>query len=241
MIKRITVILLLSILSLAGCNQPVAAPSEETPSGGESSGGGGGDPVTPPPSGPTKVSVNKHTLSDGNPPIDINSDGQSVSKATWNSFKGAPASKFNNHYNYTYRYYVSGQTTYETFTKNGYKLSNSTGLYYYERINNKLYQYNSTKDGYERVLSSYDFINHRNEVLAHEVYVHMFDYDEYTYNGDFDGSYTYNTSAFSTEIKFQDGYLTYLRYTLNSPLSTFEIFNSFESIIEIPKSYYYQS
>ena len=111
----------------------------------------------------------------------------------------------------------------------------------YEKINNNLYQYNSTKDGYRRVSSSYDFMSRRSEVLAHEVYVHMFEYDEYTYQGDLGGFYTYSTSAFSTMVKFQGGYLTYLRYTLNSPLSTFEIFDSFETTIEIPKSYYYQS
>ena len=101
-------------MSLAGCNQPATTPS------GESSGGGGGGSVTPPPSGPTKVTVDKHTLGDNNPPIDITSDGQSVSKTTWNSFKGASSSKFSNHYNFTYRYLAGGQTTYETFTKNGY-------------------------------------------------------------------------------------------------------------------------
>lgn len=260
MIKKFTILSLLAILSLTGCTQsggnntpsgegtPSGEPVDPSggdvdPSGGDVDPSGGEDPVTPP-SGPTKVEIAKHTLSDGNPPIDINSIGQHVNKSTWNSFKGASASKFTNNYNYTFRYFVSGQVTYETFTKNGYELSNSSGIHYYERIDNKLYYYNSVSDGYERISSSYDFISHRSEVLAHEVYVHMFEYENYTYYGEdegMDGSFIYNTSAFSNEIKFQGGYLTYLRYTLNSPLTTYEIHLSFESTIEIPKSYYYKS
>ena len=52
--------------------------------------------------GPTKVTVPAHTLSDNNPPIDVNSTGQTVSEATWNSFKNGAASKFNGNYNFTY-------------------------------------------------------------------------------------------------------------------------------------------
>lgn len=256
MTKKLSALFALSVLSLTGCGQPSGShqpvsesePSAEVSSAAASksseetkSSGGGSSSSTS--TGPTKVTVAKHTLSDGNPPIDIHSVGQHVDKTTWDSFKGAPASKFNSHYNYTYRYFVGGQVTYETFTKDGYELSNNTGTYYYERIGGKRYQYNSMSDGYERVSSSYDFIARRSEAIAHEADVHMFAYEEYTYFGEddgMDGVFIYNTSAFSTEIKFQGGYLTYLRYTLNSPLTTYEIQLAFETTIEIPKSYYYQ-
>lgn len=243
MIKKLTALLLLSILTLAGCgdNTPSTLGGNEPGGGTEPGGGGdepGGDPN--PPSGPTKVTVPKHTLSDGTPPIDLNSVGEHVNETTWNSFKNGSASKFNNHYNYTYRYFVSGQTTYEVFTKNGYELSNSTGTYYYERISNKQYYYNRTKDGYERISSPTDFISHRSDVLAHEVKVHMFEYKNYEYDVD-TGYFTYYISgSFSTMVMFQGGYLTYLRYTLSSPLTTYEIFTSFESTIDIPASYYYE-
>ena len=238
MMKRLTIILLLSILSITGCDRSNGStPSGGSDPGGETDPGGGGEP----PSGPTKVVVNKHTLSDGNPPIDINSTGQNVSKSVWNSFDNAPASKFLNNYNYTYRYMVGGAVTYETFTKNGYELSNSTGVYYYERIGSDLYYYNKVSDGYERIDSPIDFIDRRSERIAHEVDVHMFEYEKYRYYGEEDGMegvFIYNESTFSTMVKFQGGYLTYLRYTLNSPLSTYEIYQTFESTIEIPKSYY---
>ena len=257
MIKRLSMVLLLSFLSLAACNtskQPNSPTDDNVPSetssddksleGSKSDSSKADNSVTPPPSGPTKVVVNSHTLNDGNPPININSIGQNVNKTIWNSFKGASASKFNNNYNYTYRYLAGGQVTYETFTKDGYELSNSTGTYYYERINGNLYYYSSGSDGYERISSSYNFINRRSEVLAHEVSVHMFEYENYEYFSESDGGsgeFIYSTSAFSTVVKFQGGYLTYLRYTLNSPITTYEVYLSFESTITIPKSYYYQS
>ena len=232
-------LLIASTLFVVGCASNKPSNSGGGSSGGGGSGGGGGGGNTD----PVKVTVAAHTLSDSNPPINVNSIGQNVSKSTWNSFKGASASKFTGHYNYTYRYYVGGQVTYESFTKNGYELSNSTGTYYYEKIDNNLYYYNRTSSGYERTASSYDFISHRSDVLAQEVYVHMFEYENYTYYGEddgMDGVFIYNTSAFSTEVKFQGGYLTHLRYTLNSPLTTYEIQLSFETTISIPKSYYYK-
>lgn len=235
--KSIIAFILLASISLMGCTSNKNT-SDQNQQGGGSTGGNGGQ--TPGPSDPVKANVDKHTLSDTNPPIDINSEGQNVTKAVWDSFKGASASKFVNHYNYTYRYYVSGNTTYESFTKDGYELSNNTGVYYYERINGKQYTYSYNDGGYQRITSSYDFISHRSEVLAHEVFVHMFDYELYEYSADLGGFFLYNTSAFSTMVKFQGGYLTYLRYTLNSPMATYEIYNSFETTIEIPKSYYYK-
>ena len=45
--------------------------------------------------GPTKVTVPAHTLSDSNPPITIDGVGERVSKTTWESFRNAPNSKFN--------------------------------------------------------------------------------------------------------------------------------------------------
>ena len=255
--KKLTILFLLSVLSLAGCNQANTSNAiqsgsqtggEITPGGGNTPGGGGstlgeGGGTTPPSGDPVKVTVDKHTLSDGNPPISINSIGQKVSESTWNSFKNASSSKFNNHYNFTYEYYVGGQLTTESFTKNGYELLSGTTLQYYERIDNKLYFYQSGSEGYQRVASSYDFISRRSEVLAHEAYVHMFNYAEYTYFGEedgMDGVFISNTQAYTSQIKFQGGYLTFLSYLLKSPLSRYQIKLSFETTIEIPKSYYYE-
>lgn len=238
-IRNLALFIVVALLASSCGATKGSTPSNQPGTGGNTDPGTGGG--TGGNNEPTKVTVNAHTLSDSNPPIDINSIGQNVNKSTWNSFKHASASMFTNHYNYTYRYFVGGQVTYESFTKNGYELSNNTGTYYYERINNELYTYSRVSDGLKRIPSSYDFIAHRSEVLANEVYTHMFDYENYTYYGEddgLDGVFLYNTTAFSTEVKFQGGYLTHLRYTLNSPMSTYEIQLAFETTIDIPKSYY---
>ncbi len=55
------------------------------------------------------------------------------------------------------------------------------------------------------------------------------------------GVYTYNESGvFSSQIKFQNGYLSSLTYILYSTMSKFEIKLAFKTEIEIPKSYYYK-
>ena len=197
---------------------------------------GGGDPE--------KVKVAKHTLKDTNPPFDSDDDGERVSESTWNAFRSASQSEFKKNYNYTYEAYSGGTYTLEYFTKNGYYVSNSAGKLYYERKNstgNTFYEYISTKEGLLRQETSLDLESKYTYRIHHEIYVHMFDYNEYEYMDGLGGVYTYNVSGvFSSQIKFQNGYLSSLTYILNSPMSKFEIKLAFKTEIEIPESYYYK-
>lgn len=196
---------------------------------------GGGDPE--------KVKVAKHTLKDTNPPLDSDDDGEMVTESTWNAFKAASQSEFKKNYNYTYEAFSGGTYTLEYFTKNGYYVSTSAGTLYYERKNstgNTFYEYISTKDGYLRQETGLDLESKYTYRIQHEIYVHMFEYKEYEYLADLGGCYRYSTSAFSTYLKFQKGYLTSLTYILNSPMSKFEIRLAFKTEIEIPESYYYK-
>lgn len=190
-----------------------------------------------------KVIVAKHTLKDTNPPFDSDDDGERVSESTWNAFRSASQSEFKKNYNYTYEAYSGGTYTLEYFTKNGYYVSTSAGTLYYERKNstgNTFYEYISTRDGYLRQETSLDLQDKYTYRIHHEIYVHMFDYNEYEYLTDLGGYYRYSTSAFSTYLKFQNGFLSSLTYILNSPMSKFEIKLAFKTEIEIPKSYYYK-
>ena len=197
------------------------------------------DPPSPPdppapPSGPTKHTVDAHTLSDSNPPINVNSKGQQVSEDTWNSFRYGGTSKYSGHYNYTY---VSNSGT-EKFTKNGYYVESVSGKLYYERKSGStFYIYMSTSEGWLREETTLDLQSKYTYRINQEVYVHMFDYSDYTFNSS-DGKYRYSSSAFSSIIMFQGGYLTYLYYSVSG--YTFEIKLSFQTTISIPKSYYYE-
>ena len=187
-----------------------------------------------------KVKVAAHTIKDSNPPININSQGQVVTKDVWNSFKNGNYSFFNGHYNYTYRSYAGGYETIEAFTKNGYYMRSNAGKLYYERKSgDTFYQYIEQKDGWLRDETTLDIQSKYTYRLVNEIYVHMFDFDDYEYDSDvYDGSYIYRTTAFGSTIKFQGGYLTYLYYGLG--MSFFEIKLAFETEIEIPESYYYK-
>ena len=189
-------------------------------------------------SGPTKVIVPAHTLSDSNPPIDINSKGQKVDKNTWESFRNGGQSKFIGNYNYTYRAYSGGVETMEAFTKNGYFARSSAGRLYYERKSgNTFYQYLDVSDGWKRVETTLDLQDKYTYRINHEIYVHMFDYENYEYSED-EEMYNYRTTSFGASVKFQGGYLTFLYYSVGG--SFFEIKLSFETTIDIPKSYYYE-
>ena len=191
-------------------------------------------------SGPTKVKVAAHTLKDSNPPIDIDSKGQIVSEATWNSFRNASDSKFDNNYNFTYTAYAGGNLTTQCFTKNGYYVNSIGGRLYYERKSGStFYHYVSTSEGYLRQEETLDIKSKYIGVIQHEIYVHMFDFSNYEYN-DYDGCYRYNTAAFSTAVKFQGGYLTYIFYLLFEGMNRFQIDLSYQTTIDIPESYYYQ-
>ena len=188
---------------------------------------------------PTKVVVAAHTLDDGTPPIDIDADGQPITKSAWNTFKNSGSSVFNSNYNYTYRAYTNGSITIEQFTRNGYYAYSPSGSIWYERKSGStFYVYTSVSDGYLRSETTLDLQNKYTTRLADEVYVHMFNFDDYEYNDAF-GAYIYSYDTFSSTLIFHNGYLTYLYYHIGSTIS-FEITATFETTIEIPKSYYYE-
>ncbi len=197
---------------------------------------GGGDPE--------KVTVPAHTLKDSNPPFDSDGDGEMVTESTWNAFRSASLSEFRKNYNYTYEAYSGGTYTLEEFTKNGYHVETSAGTLYYERKNstgNTFYEYIYSKGEYSRQETSLDLENKYTYRIQHEIYVHMFDFKEYEFNAELGGYYLYNESGvFSSQIKFQKGYLSSLTYILYSTMSKFEIKLSFKTEIDIPKSYYYK-
>ncbi len=191
-----------------------------------------------------KVTVPAHTLKDTNPPFDSDDYGERVDETTWNAFRYASQSKFKKNYNYTYETNSGGTQTIEEFTKNGYHVETSAGTLYYERKNstgNTFYEYIYSKGEYLRQETSLDLEDKYTYRIQHEIYVHMFDFKEYEYNADLGGYYLYNVSGvFSSQIKFQNGYLSSLTYILYSTMSKFEIKLSFKTEISIPKSYYYK-
>ena len=192
---------------------------------------GSGDPV--------KETVAAHTLKDSNPPVDPDAIGDTVTENEWNSFRNASRSAFANHYNFTYRSYSGGYLSYQYFTKNGYYLSSFSGNLRYERKSGStFYQYISTSEGYLRQETTFDLQDKYTSIIEHEIYVHMFDYSDYTYN-DYDGIYCYNTSAFSSQIKFKGGYIVYFYYQIDVS-NNFQLNSFFSTEIEIPKSYYYK-
>lgn len=183
-----------------------------------------------------KTTVPAHTLSDSNPPINEHTPGQQVSESTWNSFKNGSSSKFINNYNFTYKAYSGGALQMQYFTKNGYYIQSSSGRLYYERKSGStFYQYIDVSDGWLRQETTLDIQSKYTSIFVNELYVHMFDYSLYTYDDDME-CYTYITSGFGSTIKFQGGYLSYLMY--GNGVNVFEIYASFETTIDIPKSYY---
>ena len=193
---------------------------------------------------PGKVIVPAHTLNDNNPPITIGGKGDIVSEATWNSFKNGAQSKFSGHYNYTYTVtYRSpiSRTTYK-FTKNGYYFESTlSGAFYYERkgsSGNTFYKYSSTNSEWLREEETFDLENEYTYRIWHAIYVdHLDEYSNYEYD-ESDGLYSYSTSGFAKFVKFQNGYITYLSFGTTS--ATFVLDASFDTEIEIPKSYYYK-
>ena len=245
-------LLLTSLFILAGCN---TTPNSE---GGETKpeGDGGSTPVTPSdpvdpsdppeptPSQPTKHKVAKHTLKDTSVPYDyIDDPGQQVSQTTWNSFKNGSASKFSNHYNFTYTaFYSASNYTQQFFTKDGYAIKSlMNGVYssiYYERKSgNTFYQYSSVKDGWLREEVTLDLTAKFTKVYTDEVYVHMSNYSDYTYNEYSEAYHFDNSGASSSTIQFKKGYYAYSLYSISG--YNFTINNSFCTEITIPESYYF--
>lgn len=186
----------------------------------------------------SKVTVPSHTLSDSNPPINVESKGQIVNKNTWDSFRNASDSKFVGNYNYTYKAYSGGSIIQEKFTKNGYYIYSSSGSLYYERKSGStFYEYSMTTTSYERRETTLNLQNKYVSRIKDEIYVHMFDFENYEYDED-DGTYRYLDFNFGSNVKFQGGYLTYLSYSTGG--NFFSIEATFETTIEIPTSFYYQ-
>ena len=192
---------------------------------------GGGDPE--------KVTVAAHTLKDTNPPVDPDAFGEEITEEEWNAFKSAPQSSFSNHYNYTYRAYSGGVLTFEYFTKNGYEISDNFGHLYYEKSGTKRYQYVLVSGGWRRENYYYDFESQRSYRIWHEISVHMGKYSDYFYDS-FDGNYKLKTtSTYTCTLCFKDGYLLFLFYSIDVS-TNFLISYSFDTEINIPKSYYYK-
>ena len=203
--------------------------------GGGQGGGGSQDPV--------KVVVPKHTLSDSNPPFDLNTPGEEVSESTWNSFKNGGASIFTNHFNYSYTaFHAANNYQQHFFTKNGYGYEALQGgtfsnFYYERKSGSTFYQYTNVSDGWLREETTYNLQNTYTSRFADEVRLHMFEFSNYTWMEGF-GVYQYNGGTFTSTVQFKRGYLASLTYVLGT--QTFRIENMFDTTIEIPKSYYYQ-
>ena len=233
--KRLPILLITVVPLLFGCGS-----NSKSSSSGGGNNNGGNDPGN---NDPVKVVVNAHTLSDSNPPITIDGDGNRVSSQVWSSYQSRNSSTLSQIYNFTYSYKIlSGGTTMGTqkFTKNGYYASSSSGGLYYEKIGSIYYEYVSVSDGRLRQRATVDVSNKYVEVLSNDINVHMFDMNYYEYNPDmFDGSYIYYGSGFTSVVKFQGDYLTKLSYNIPGTCY-YDIEAVFDTTIEIPKSYYYK-
>ena len=242
--KKSIVLFLLSVLVLSGCGAN-NAPATGNNTGGNTGSQTGGDTGGGTQGGtPKKITVNKHTLSDSNPPFDIYEPGQQVSESTWNSFKNGAASKFNNHYNYTYTaFYSANNYQQQFFTKNGYALKSLQGstyssMYYERKSGSTFYQYISVSDGWQRQeTASFNLTNTYTSRFIEEIKVHMFAFSNYTWD-EYAEQYTYNGGSFTSSIQFTSGYLSRLVYVVDRV--TFRIDSMFNTEIEIPASYYYQ-
>ena len=187
---------------------------------------------------PTKATVNAHTLSDTNPPININAAGDIVNEATWDSFRYASDTKFKNHYNFTYTSYSGGMYSTQKFTKNGYSIQSSTGNLYYERKSGStFYSYINSTEGVLRTETTFDLQGTATYRIKQTIYEHMKDFENYYYD-DYDGTYRYLGSGFGYAVRFQGGYLTYVFASVAGAI--FELKDSFQTTIDIPKSYYYK-
>ena len=114
--------------------------------------------------------------------------------------------------------------------------SNAGTLRYERKSESTFYQYVSVSDDYLRKETTLDIQDKYTYRIWHEISVHMFDMSEYKFF--IDNTYVSNEHGYTSQVKFQDGYLTLLRYTLDAN-NMFEIYSSFETTIDIPASYYY--
>ena len=194
-------------------------------------------------SNPKKVTVASHTLSDTNPPFDSFTEGQQVSETTWNSFMNGSASKFNNHYNFTYTsFYAANNYQQRFFTKNGYAVKSLQGntysrMYYERKSGSTFYEYIDVSDGWLRQeTNSFNLTNTFTSLILDEIKVHMFAFSNYTWNEYFE-QYIYDGGTFTSAVQFKNGYLASLTYIVDG--KRFSIDYMFDTEIEIPDSYYY--
>lgn len=232
--------LLAAILLVSGCNSSQTNGNSE-PSGSSTSNetNNNHQQETNTDDTPKKITVKAHTLKDSNPPIDISFKGEKVNESTWNSFKNGSTSKFKGNYNYTYSAIVGyQQIALEEFTKDGYHMKSQSGELFYERKSGStFYNYAKLSGEYQRLETTLDLQSKYTSRIVDEIRVHMFDFDEYEYD-DYDGTYWLYTTSYAAAVRFQGGYLTYLHYALNGGTAIYDIETTFETTINIPKSYY---
>ena len=190
-----------------------------------------------------EVTVPAHTLSDTNPPINIDANGDAITKSDFDNLLNAPQSYFNGHYNYTYTAYTGSTYSREKFTKNGYSIQSSSGTIYYEKKNGStFYVYAAASTGgYLREETTLNLQEKYTYRIWHEVYTHLnidLDFNEdFEYNEGLGGAYVYNkSSTFNVSFIIKSGYLVYLHYSTSG--YSYYIAASFETTIDIPKSYY---
>lgn len=249
---RSLLLLLASIFLVAGCDSnPTTSDKEKEEthtsesgshtggSGTHSGGTGTGGKTEEEQTGPIKTTVAAHTLSDSYPSgFNPNSNGQQVKESTWNAIRYASDETLSKYFNYTYTS-ISGYTrTIQKFTKNGYSTESIYGKVYYEQSKTKCYSYAEVSDGVLRSETVFDIESRAKSTLESEIRVHMFDMSCYEYYYE-DGCYWYFESSFAAAVKFQNGYLTYLHYSLGGT-AIFDIEAVFDTTIEIPESYYYK-
>ena len=116
-------------------------------------------------------------------------------------------------------------------TKNGYSIVSSTGRLLYERKSGStFYIYTSTNEGLLRSETTLNIQEKYTGRILEEIKVHMFEFENYEYDSD-DGVYRYQTTAFGSWIKFQNGYLTSIQYGTTG--SSFVLDTAFETTIDI--------
>ena len=190
-------------------------------------------------SGSNKVTVATHTLSDSNPPV-TEGNGEEITSSEWNAIRNKSQSAFNNQYNYTYQYRYASKITdiyTQKFTKNGWMVSNpNQSTVYYENKNGTCYSYTSTTSGYLRSPSSENIQSRCTNAIQHEVQTHMKEMSNYEFVEDDDtsddfyfGYYNYVGVGFGYQIKFQNGYITWLHANIDG--DDFEIKAVFETTI----------
>ena len=235
------------VFLLAACGTKGNSSSSQTSSSGKTSSSSSSGKTSSSSSGSDKTTVAAHTLSDSNPPV-TEGNGETITLSEWNAFRSAAQSAFNSHYNYAYQYrYASSITSIYTqkFTKNGWMVKNpNQDAVYYENKNGNCYSYTKTSSGYLRSSSSENIQSRCSYALHHEVETHMKDMSNYEFLDDDDptddfyyGYYQYSAVGFAYQIKFQNGYITWMHANIDG--NDFEIKAVFGTTIDVPASYYY--